>query len=150
MDASPPDDSTATMGPAPIKLNAARRSVIVKAPIDEVYEQWSRVEDLPKFITPLRNVQRMDETRFSYTWDRNGNERRGIFQILLRIPSRRIAWGSMSNGLMSGVVCFEPRPHQETEITLKVRSIFEPSSLSRRVKEYLGNFKRLVENGKAA
>jgi uncharacterized membrane protein len=150
MDASPPDDSTATMGPAPIKLNAARRSVIVKAPIDEIYEQWSRVEDLPKFIPALRNVQRMDDTRFSYTWDRNGNEQRGIFQILLRIPSRRIAWGSLSNGLMSGVVCFEPRPHQETEITLKVRSIFDPSSLSRRVKEYLGNFKRLVENGKAA
>jgi uncharacterized membrane protein len=150
MDASPPDDSTATMGPAPIKLNAARRYVIVKAPIDDVYEQWSRVEDLPKFITPLRNVQRMDDTRFSYTWDRNGSERRGIFQILLRIPGHRIAWGSMSNGLMSGVVCFEPRPHQETEITLKVRSIFAPSSLSRRVKEYLANFKRLVENGKAA
>jgi uncharacterized membrane protein len=150
MDASPPDDSTATMGAAPIKLNAARRSVIVKAPIGEVYEQWSRVEDLPKFIPPLRNVQRMDETRFSYIWDRNGNERRGIFQILLRIPGRRIAWGSMSSGLMSGVVCFEPRPHQETEITLKVRSIFAPSSLSRRVKEYLANFKRLVENGKAA
>jgi uncharacterized membrane protein len=150
MDASQPDDSTATMGPAPIKLNAARRSVIVKAPIDDVYEQWSRVENLPKFITPLRNVQRMDDTRFSYTWDRNGSERRGIFQILLRIPGHRIAWGSMSNGLMSGVVCFEPRPHQETEITLKVRSIFAPSSLSRRVKEYLANFKRLVENGKAA
>jgi len=138
------------MGPAPIKLNAARRSVIVKAPIDDVYEQWSRVENLPKFITPLRNVQRMDDARFSYTWDRNGSEQRGIFQILLRIPGRRIAWGSMSNGLMSGVVCFEPRPHQETEITLKVRSIFAPSSLSRRVKEYLANFKRLVENGKAA
>ena len=150
MDASPPDDSTATMGPAPIKLNAARRSVIVKAPIDEVYEQWSRVEDLPKFITPLRNVLRMDDTRFSYTWDRNGSERRGIFQILLRIPGHRIAWGALSNGLMSGVVCFEPRPHQETEITLKVRSIFAPSSLSRRMKEYLGNFKRLVENEKAA
>ena len=150
MDASPPDDLTATMGPAAIKLNAARRSVIVKAPVGEVYEQWSRVEDLPKFITPLRNVQRMDEARFSYIWDRNGNEQRGIFQILLRIPGRRIAWGSMSNGLMSGVVCFEARPHQETEITLKVRSIFDPSSLSRRVKEYLGNFKRLVENRKAA
>jgi uncharacterized membrane protein len=122
----------------------------VKAPIGEIYEQWSRVEDLPKFIPPLRNVQRMDETRFSYIWDRNGNERRGIFQILLRIPGRRIAWGSMSSGLMSGVVCFEPRPHQETEITLKVQSIFAPSSLSRRVKEYLANFKRLVENGKTA
>jgi uncharacterized membrane protein len=36
-------------------MNAARHSVIVKAPIGKAYEQWSRVEDLPKFITPLRN-----------------------------------------------------------------------------------------------
>lgn len=150
MDASPLENSTQTIGSARIKLNAARRSVIVRAPVGQVYEQWSRVEGLPKFITPLRNVQRMDDTRFSYTWNLNGNEQRGIFQILLRVPGRRIAWGSMSNGLMSGMVCFEPRPHQETEITLKVRSNFEPSSLSRRVKEYLGNFKRLVESGKVA
>ena len=54
----------------------------------------------------------------------------------------------MSNGFMSGVVSFEPRSQDETEVTLKIRSIFNPPSLTRRVEEYLGNFKRLVENGK--
>ena len=29
-----------------------------------------------------------------------------------------------------------------------IRSIFDPSDLSRRVEEYLGNFKRLVERAK--
>jgi len=138
------------MEPVPIEMNAARQSVVVKAPVGHVYEQWSRVEDLPKFITPLRNVQRMDETHFSYTWRPNGNEQQGVFQIVLRIPARRIAWRSMSDGFMSGVVSFEPRSDQETEITLKIRSIFDPPSLSRRVEEYLGNFKRLVENQEAA
>ncbi len=47
---------------------------------------------------------------------------------------------------MSGVVSFEPRSQQETEVTLKIRSIFDPPNLSRRVEEYLHNFKRLVEN----
>jgi len=55
----------------------------------------------------------------------------------------------MSDGFMSGVVGFEPRSDQETEITLKIRSVFDPPSLSRRVEEYLRNFKRLVENGQA-
>jgi uncharacterized membrane protein len=64
---------------------------------------------------------------------------------VLRIPGRRIAWRSMSDGFMSGVVSFEPRSDQETEVTLKIRSVFDPPSLSRRVEEYLGNFKRLVE-----
>jgi uncharacterized membrane protein len=138
------------MGSAPIEMNAARQSVVVKAPISEVYEQWSRVENLPRFITPLRNVQRIDDTHFSYIWHPNGSEQQGVFQIVLRIPSRRIAWRSMSDGFMSGVVGFEPRTDQETEVTLKIRSTFDPPSLSRRVEEYLGNFKRLVENGQAA
>ena len=80
------------MGSAPVEMNAARQFVVVKAPIGQVYEQWSRVEDLPKFITPLRNVQRMDDTHFSYTWHPNGSEQQGVFQIVLRIPGRRIAW----------------------------------------------------------
>ena len=150
MDASPPDNSTQTMGSAPIEMNAARQSVVVKAPIDQVYEQWARVEELPKFITPLRNVRRLDDARFTYTWHPNDSEQQGVFHIVLRIPSRRIAWNSMSDGFMSGVVSFEPRSDQETEITLKIRSIFDPPSLSRRVEEYLGNFKRLVENKEAA
>jgi len=150
MDASLPDNSTQTMGSGPIEMNAARQSVVVKAPISQVYEQWSRVENLPRFITPLRSVQRIDDTHFSYIWHPNGSEQQGVFQIVLRIPTRRIAWRSMSDGFMSGVVGFEPRSDQETEITLKIRSTFDPPSLSRRVEEYLGNFKRLVENGQAA
>ena len=150
MDASLPDTSTQTMGSGPIEMNAAQQSVVVKAPISEVYEQWSRVENLPRFITPLRSVQRIDDTHFSYIWRPNGSEQQGVFQIVLRVPSRRIAWRSMSDGFMSGVVGFEPRSDQETEITLKIRSTFDPPSLSRRVEEYLGNFKRQIENGQAA
>jgi uncharacterized membrane protein len=150
MDASPPDNSTQTMDPAPIEMNAARHSVVVKAPIGQVYERWSRFEDLPRFITLLRDVQRMDDTHFSYTWHPNGTEQRDVFHIVLRIPERRIAWRSTSDGLMSGVVSFEPRSNEDTEVTLKIRSIFDPPSLSRRVEEYLGNFKRLVESEETA
>lgn len=67
--------------------------------------------------------------------------------MVLQIPGRRIAWRSISDGFMSGVVSFEPRSQEETEVTLKIRSIFDPSGLSHRVEEYLGNFKRMVENG---
>jgi uncharacterized membrane protein len=90
-------------------------------------------------------VRRIDDTHFSYVWHPNGEDKQGIFQIVLQIPGRRIAWRTMSNGFTSGVVSFEPRSEQETEVILKIRSIFDPSNLSRRVEEYLGNFKRLVE-----
>ena len=131
-------------------MNAAQQFVVVKAPLDRVYEQWSRIEDLPKFIPPLREVRRVDDTHFSYTWHPNGDEQQGFFHIVLQIPGRRIAWRTMSDGFMSGVVSFEPRSQEQTEVTLKIRSIFDPPSLSQRVEEYLRNFKQLVENGEAA
>ena len=131
-------------------MNAAQQFVVVKAPLDRVYEQWSRIEDLPKFIPPLREVRRIDDTHFSYTWHPNGDEQQGLFHIVLQIPGRRIAWRTMSDGFMSGVVSFEPRSQEETEVTLKIRSIFDPPSLSQRVEGYLRNFKQLVENGETA
>ena len=131
-------------------MNAAQEFVVVKAPLNRVYDQWSRIEDLPKFIPPLRDVRRIDDTHFSYTWRPNGDEQQGVFHIVLQIPGRRIAWRSMSEGFMSGVVSFEPRSQEETEVTLKIRSIFDPPSLSHRVEEYLRNFKHLIENGVAA
>ena len=73
--------------------------------------------------------------------------KKGSSTLYFKIPGRRIAWRTMSNGFMSGVVSFEPHSQEETEVTLKIRSIFDPPSLSHRVEEYLGNFKRLVENG---
>ena len=147
------EDPTEATNAAPAvqpAINAAQQFVIVKAHVDRVYGQWSRIEDLPKFITSLRDVQRIDDTHFCYVWHPNGEDKQGIFQIVLQIPGRRIAWRSMSNGFVSGVVSFEPRSHHETEVTLKIRSIFDPPSLSRRVEEYLSNFKRLVESEEAA
>ena len=148
--ASPSNELIESMDSAQTGMNAAQQFVVVKAPLERVYEQWSRIEDLPKFIPPLREVRRIDDTHFSYTWHPNGAKQQGVFHIVLQIPGRRIAWRTMSEGFMSGVVSFEPRSQEETEVTLKIRSIFEPPSLSQRVEEYLGNFKRLVENGEAA
>ena len=149
MDASTPEDVIQSAEPTPASMNAASHFVVVKAPVARVYGEWSRIEDLPRFITALRAVRRIDETHFHYTWYSNGDEE-GVLHIVLQIPSRRIAWRTTSNGFASGVVSFEPFSQQETEVTLKIRSIFDPPSLSRRVEEYLSNFKRLVESEEAA
>ena len=130
-------------------MNAAQQLVVVNASLERVYEQWSRFEDLPKFIPPLRGVRRIDDAHFSYISNLNGEGKKGIFHIVLQIPGRRIAWRTISDGFMSGVVFFEPHSEKKTEVTLKIRSIFDPPNLSRRVEEYLGNFKRLVENEEA-
>jgi len=143
---SPSDEMIQGSDSASMPVNAARRSIVVNVPVERAYQQWARIEDLPKFITPLRNVQRIDDTQFSYTWHPDGEERQGTLHIVLQIPCRRIAWRMLSDPLMSGVVSFAQRSKQETEVTLKLRSLFDLPTLSLRLEEYLGNFKRLVES----
>jgi len=143
---SPSDEMIQGSDSASMPVNAARRSIVVNVPVERAYQQWARIEDLPKFITPLRNVQRIDDTQFSYTWHPDGEERQGTLHIVLQIPCRRIAWRMLSDPLMSGVVSFAQRSKQETEVTLKLRSLFDSPTLSLRLEEYLANFKRLVES----
>jgi uncharacterized membrane protein len=146
MAASLSDDVIQGAHSASAPLNAARRSIVVKVPIERAYQQWARIEDLPKFITPLQSVRKIDDTQFSYTWHPDGEDHQGALHIVLQIPCRRIAWRMLSDPLMSGVVSFAPRSKKETEVTLKIRSVFDPPKLSLRLEEYLGNFKRLVES----
>jgi len=148
MGASPSEDTTQESASAP--FSAARRSIVVNAPVERTYAQWARIEDLPKFVTLLRNVQRINDTQFSYTWGPHGEERHGVLHIVLQIPCRRIAWRMLSDPLMSGIVSFERRSKEEAEVTLKIRSVFDSPKLSLRLEEYLGNFKRLVESEDAA
>jgi uncharacterized membrane protein len=129
-----------------IPVNAAEKSIIVNAPVAQVYEQWLRFEDLPKFIKPLGEVQRIDDTHFSFNTVRDGEERRGVVEVVRQIPERRIAWRTVTDGVGLGVVSFEPRSDNSTEIKLKVRSVFDPSISGERANEYLLNFKRLMES----
>ena len=145
MGVSPSNDVVQQSHSTSAPVNAARRSIVVNVPVERAYQRWARIEDLPKFITPLRNVRRIDDTQFSFIWHPDGEERQGALHIVLQIPCRRIAWRMLSDPLMSGVVSFARRSKQETEVTLKIRSVFDPPKLSLRLEEYLGNFKRLIE-----
>ena len=127
-------------------MNVAQESIVVNAPVAELYEQWLRFEDLPKFIKPIRNVCRIDDTHFSFTSGADGDKRVSCLEIMFQNPGRRIAWRIMSDGVGLGVVSFEPQPDGSTEVTLKLRSAFNPLLSSERATEYLGAFKALVES----
>jgi hypothetical protein len=77
---------------------------------------------------------------------RDGKGQRGVIEVVGQIPERRIAWRTIADGVGLGVVSFEPRSETATEITLKLRSVFDPSISGQSAEEYLLNFKHLIEN----
>ena len=82
----------------PKPMNAAEKSIIVNAPVAEVYERWLRFEELPKFIPSLGQVERIDDTHFSFCNLRDGKEQRGVIEVIRQIPERRIAWRALTEG----------------------------------------------------
>jgi uncharacterized membrane protein len=136
-------------GPIFSDVNADCQSIVVNAPVAEVYRRCLRFEDFPKFITSITNIDRIDDTHFSCTSIINGEEVKSDVLIMMRVPDRRIAWQAVSDHFRVGVVSFDPLPGGATKVTVKVRSIIEPVMLTGALRHYLRNFKVYVENGSA-
>ena len=130
---------------APLDAQSKIDSIVLNAPVADVYAYCSRFEELPRFITSLRDVQKIDETHFSFTSLLDSEEQKTVLRIVLRVPERRIAWQAISDNFPRGVVLFEPLSDRTTEITVKLRSSIEPATLAKVTRDYLTNFKRFVE-----
>ena len=130
-------------------MNAAQGSIVVKAPIACVYRRWLEFEGYPKFITAIKRVRKLDESHFAAVLGFNGKQHEATLEIMLRIPERRLAWRTISNGrsldhLAAGVVSFAARPDTSTCVNFKLTSSFG-GAVSRRIDQYLHNFKKLIE-----
>ena len=133
--------------PAPmlIDVNADCQSIVVNASAAEVYRRCLRFEDLPRFITSIRTVERIDETRLSCTSVINSEKVTSEIRIIMRVSDRRIAWQAVSDHFRVGVVFLDPLDDGTTRVTVKVRSIIEPVMLTGALRAYLKNFKRFVD-----
>jgi uncharacterized membrane protein len=140
-----PNEAKRGTEPAIFDVHPEIHSIVVNAPVEDVYGYCARFEELPRFITSLRDVQKIDETHFLFTSLLEGEEHKTVLQIVLRVPERRIAWQVISDKFPRGVVLFEPLSDRTTETTVKVRSRIAPATLAKVTREYLMNFKRFVE-----
>jgi uncharacterized membrane protein len=141
------------LAPIFIDVNADCQSIVVSASAAEVYRRCLGFEDLPRFITSIRTMERIDETRFSCTSVISGEEVTSEIKIIMRVPDRRIAWQAVSDYFRVGVVFLDPLDDGTTRVTVKVRSIIEPVMLTGALRHYLRNFKVYIENdteGKSA
>jgi uncharacterized membrane protein len=138
-------------GSKPRTIDAAEGSIVVKAPVADVYERWLAFEDYPKFLTVIKRVRKLDANHFVASLGFNGKQYETTLEMMLRIPERRLAWRTLADRsapdhLAAGVVSFASLSDQSTCVTLKLTSSFG-GAVSNRVDRYLHNFKCLMEEG---
>ena len=127
------------------RMNAARKSIVVRAPVAKVYERWLKGEDFPKFITAIQTSRRLDPNHFALSVSVDGQKHDAVLEFTLRIPERRLAWRSLGARFAAGVVSFTPCADQCTLIGLTMMST-AGGTVSERVGQYLENFKELIES----
>jgi uncharacterized membrane protein len=126
-------------------MDAGQGSIVIKAPVADVYKRWLRIEDYPNFITAIEWVRKEDENRFAASVAIQGERHDATLEIMLRVPERRLAWRTISGDHLGvGVVSFTAQPDQSTCLNLKLTSTFG-GAVADRVHAYLHNFKRFVE-----
>ena len=138
-------------------------TLTVNKPRDEVYRFWRDVENLPRFMTHLEQVVRIDDTRSHWAaripkdlgtlgWDAEVTEDE---------PGRRLAWRSLAGADVdnTGVVSFEDAPGGGTEVHVAIA--YRPPAgavgtaasrlltpvFEQMVKEDVRRFKHLLEAG---
>ena len=131
-------------------MDAAEGLIVVNAPVADVYERWLAFEDYPKFITAIKRVRKLDANHFVASLGSNGKEYETTLEMVLRVPERRLAWRTLADPRIpdhfaAGVVSFAPLSEQSTCVTLELTSSFG-GTVSRRVSNYLQNFKKMIED----
>jgi len=130
-------------------------TVLIDAPVADVFERWNRVEDYPLFMEGVREIRWLDDKKFSLKSENDGQFFHSLCELTLRIPERRMAWRTLEGPDCSGVACFQNAGGGRTEVTLKMR--YNPKTgwhnreqVEQRLGRNMNRFKTLVEAAREA
>ena len=117
-------------------------SLVVQAPLEEVYNQWTQFEEFPRFMEGVKEVRQLDDKTLLWRVRIGGSVKEWEADIVDQTPNRRIAWRSRAGAGNAGAVLFAP--HEDgTQVTLKL--VYEPEGATETLGDALGFVKRRVE-----
>ena len=117
-------------------------SILVHAPLDQVYNQWTQFEEFPRFMEGVEAVRQLDDRRLFWRARIGGVTKQWESEIVDQTPNRRIAWRGIGEQKNAGAVLFEPYD-EGTLVTLKLA--YDPEGASENIGDALGFGTRRVE-----
>ena len=88
-----------------------RKTITVEAPVEEVYELWSHLENFPRFMSHIREVRDIGDDRTLWTAvGPAGVSVSWVAAVTAREPDKVLAWRSEPESMVdnAGMVRFEP------------------------------------------
>jgi YD repeat-containing protein len=124
-------------------MSTVIKSIDVDIPASTAFEQWTRFEELPRFMGGVVAVQRLDDRHLHWRAQMIGVERVWELELTEITPDTKIAWRSCSGPHNYGAVVLQPLSTFDTRVTMEVH--YDPASFLQEVTDYLGLLSRWVE-----
>lgn len=133
----------------------AIETVDVNVPVSVAYNQWTKFEEFPKFLSFVESITQVNDTLTEWKVKVGGVEREFEAQITEQHPDERVAWNSTGGQVdHGGVVTFHKLAENETRVTVQLdwqaTGLMEKAGAALGVDNYaikkdLANFKKFIE-----
>ncbi len=124
-------------------MSTVEKSIEVEVPVSTAYNQWTQIEDFPRFMEGVEEVRQLDDTHLHWRAKISGKEKEWDAEITEQIPDQRIAWRSTSGAANGGVVTFHRISDDRTRIMLQMD--YDPEGIVENIGDAVGVFSRRVQ-----
>ncbi|GGM69627.1 polyketide cyclase [Thermopolyspora flexuosa] len=102
-----------------MKVTNVVETIDIGAPVEVVYNQWTRFEDFPSFLKKVEHVEQESDERLTWKAQILWSHRSWQSEIIEQVPDERIIWRSRGDkGYVDGAVTFHPLAPNLTRVVL--------------------------------
>lgn len=125
-------------------MSTVIKSIDVDVPVSTAFLEWTRFEQLPRFMHGVVMVQQLDERHLAWRAQIFGVERVWELEITEMAAERLITWSSRAGPRNHGAIALQPLSSFGTRVTMEVH--YDPAGFFEEVTDYLGVLSRWVEH----
>ena len=102
-----------------------QKTILINAPVGEVYAFWSLYENFPRFMSRVYDVASSERRPMQSHWKvaaPAGTTVEFDAEIMRAVPNQMIAWRTLPGSPVAhtGVVRFDPEPHGRTRVHIRM------------------------------
>ena len=111
------------------------RSIEVEVPVRTAYDQWSRFEEFPRFMSGVEEVRQVGDRMTHWVAHFAGVRREWDAAIVEQVPDEKVAWAATTGATNAGAVFFDSVAAARTRVRLTLD--FEPEGVVERIGDVL-------------
>jgi carbon monoxide dehydrogenase subunit G len=111
------------------------RSIEVAVPVRTAYDQWTRFEEFPRFMSGVEEVRQVGDALTHWVAHIAGIRREWDAEIIEQVPDQKVAWAATTGATNAGTVFFDDVGAARTRVRLTLE--FEPEGVLERIGDVL-------------